>query len=70
MGRQSKKFQMQGLRILRSEAYLPVRRNDERWSITQPFGFAQGHESFGYTQDREPVERPVEWQLDFLQSRH
>jgi hypothetical protein len=31
MGRQSKKLQMQGLRILRSEAYLlPVRRNDER----------------------------------------
>jgi hypothetical protein len=26
----SQKLQMQGLRILRSEAYLPVRRNDER----------------------------------------
>jgi len=25
-----KKLQMQGLRILRNEAYLPVRRNDER----------------------------------------
>jgi hypothetical protein len=30
MGRQSKKRQMQGLRILRNEAYLQVRRNDER----------------------------------------
>ena len=31
--------------------------------ITKPFGFAQGHESFDLTQDRKPVERPVEWQM-------
>jgi hypothetical protein len=29
-GRHSKKLQMQGARILRSEAYIEVRRNDER----------------------------------------
>jgi hypothetical protein len=28
-----------------------------------PFGFAQGHESFDFAQDREPVERLVEWQM-------
>jgi hypothetical protein len=56
MGWQSKKFEMHGLRILRSEAYLPVCPNDERGGVRQPFGFAQGHE-------------PVEWQLDFLRSR-
>ena len=39
LGRQSKKLQMQGLRILRNEAYLPVRRNDERWSVTQQLDF-------------------------------
>jgi hypothetical protein len=31
----------------------------------QPFGFAQGHESFDLAQDRELVER----QMDFLRSR-
>jgi hypothetical protein len=33
-GRHSKKLQMQGARILRSEAYIEVRRNDERRSAT------------------------------------
>ena len=28
-----------------------------------PFGFAQGGESFDSAQDREAVERPVEWQM-------
>jgi hypothetical protein len=28
-----------------------------------PFGFAQSHESFDFAQDREPVERLVEWQM-------
>jgi hypothetical protein len=32
---------------------------------TPPFGSAQGHESFDLVQDRELVERPVEWQMDF-----
>ena len=31
--------------------------------VTQPFGFAQGRESFDFAQDREPVERPVERQM-------
>jgi hypothetical protein len=35
----------------------------------QPFGFAQGRESFDLAQDRELVERPVEWQMGFLRSR-
>jgi hypothetical protein len=30
MGRHSKKLQMQGARILRNEAYIEVRRSDER----------------------------------------
>ena len=29
-GRHSKKLQMQGARVLRNEAYIEVRRNDER----------------------------------------
>jgi hypothetical protein len=52
---------------------------EERSKATQPFdastllsidpelcrrvGFAQGHESFDSAQDREPVERLVEWQM-------
>jgi hypothetical protein len=55
--RQRKKIQMQGAQILRNEAYIKVRCNDEGYSATQPFGFAQG---------REHVER----QMDFLRSRH
>jgi len=37
-------------------------------SETPPFGFAQGHESFDLVQDRELVERPVEWQMGFIRS--
>jgi hypothetical protein len=54
--RQRKKVQMQGAQILRNEAYIEVRCNDEGCRTTQPFGFAQG---------REHVER----QMDFLRSR-
>jgi hypothetical protein len=36
---------------------------EKRPKATQPFGFAQGHESFDFALDREPVERPVEWQM-------
>jgi hypothetical protein len=36
---------------------------------TPPFGFAQGHESFDLAQDRELVERPVEWQMDVIRRR-
>ena len=32
-------------------------------------GFAQGHESFDLAQDREPVERLVEWPFDLAQGR-
>jgi hypothetical protein len=32
--------------------------------ITQPFGFAQGRVSFDFAQDREPVERHLERQMD------
>jgi hypothetical protein len=32
--------------------------------VTLPFGFAQGRESFDFTQDRELVERPVEGHMD------
>jgi hypothetical protein len=60
MRRQRKKIQMQGAQILRNEAYREVRCNDEGCSATQPFDFAQGHESFNLAQDRELVERPVE----------
>jgi hypothetical protein len=73
---------MQGAQILRNEAYIEVRCNDKGCSATQPFGFAQGRESFDFAQDREPAERhverpfgfsqghePVEWQMDFLRSR-
>ena len=35
--------------------------------ITQPRDFAQGHESFDFAQDREPVERLVEWQMGVFQ---
>ena len=56
MRRQRKKIQMQGAQILRNEAYIEVRCNDEGCSATQPFGFAQG---------REHVER----KMDFLRSR-
>ena len=31
--------------------------------VTQPFDLAQGHESFDLAQDRELVERLVEWQM-------
>jgi hypothetical protein len=34
--------------------------------VTQPFGFAQGRESFGSAQDREPVERHIERQMCVL----
>ena len=69
---------MQGAQILRNEAYIEVRCNDQGCSTTPPFGFAQGHESidlvqdrksFDPAQDRELVERPVEWQMDFLRNR-
>jgi hypothetical protein len=34
--------------------------------VAHPFGIAQGHESFDSAQDREPVERHVEWQMGVL----
>ncbi len=41
--------------------------------VERPFGSAQDRESFDLAQDRELVERlverPVEWQVDFLRSR-
>jgi hypothetical protein len=39
LGWQSKKLQMQGVQILRSEAYLVVRRNDEGCSATPQMDF-------------------------------
>jgi hypothetical protein len=50
-----------------------LRRELSRTS-TQPFDpeqsrGAQGHESLEHPQDREPVERPVEWPFDFAQGR-
>jgi hypothetical protein len=45
---------------------------DEGNAALRRFDFAQGHESFDFAQDREPVERPfdfaqghelVEWQM-------
>ncbi len=63
--RPRKRIQMQGAQILRNEAYIEVCCNDEGCSATQPLGFAQGRESFDFAQDRELVER----QMDFLRSR-
>jgi hypothetical protein len=60
---------MHGAQILRNEAYTKVRCNDKGCTATQPFGFGQGGESFDLAQDPELVERPVEWQMDFLRSR-
>jgi hypothetical protein len=56
-----------------------IRRKEERSKATPPFdastllsidpelcrrvGFAQGHESFDLAQEREPVERLVEWHM-------
>jgi len=37
--RHSKKLHMQGARILRNEAYIEVRCNDERWSTTPQMDF-------------------------------
>jgi hypothetical protein len=39
MGRHSKKLQMQGAQVLRNEAYIKVRRNDEGCSATQQIEF-------------------------------
>jgi hypothetical protein len=39
--------------------------------LTQPFDFfAQGRESFDFAQDRELVERPVEWQMGVFPQPH
>jgi hypothetical protein len=46
-----------------TEAYGAIRRNEERAKATPSFDFAQDHESFDPAQDREPVERLVEWQM-------
>ncbi|KAF0121912.1 MAG: hypothetical protein FD151_1016, partial [bacterium] len=43
---QSKKLQMQGAQILRSEAYLGVRRNDEGCSATPQMDFLRSHQVF------------------------
>jgi hypothetical protein len=43
---QSKKLQMQGAQILRSEAYLEVRSNDEGCSVTPQMGFLRSHQVF------------------------
>jgi len=53
---------MQGAQILRNEAYREVRLELVEW----PFGFTQGRESFDLAQDRELVER----QMDFLRNHH
>jgi len=58
---------MQGAQILRNEVYREVRCNYKGCSPTRAFGFAQGRESFDLAQDRELVERPVEWPFDFAQ---
>ena len=42
---------------------VPRRRGEVRWKATGPFDFAQGRESFGFAQDREPVEGPVARQM-------
>jgi hypothetical protein len=51
-----------------TEAYGVIRRKpveslqverEERSKATPPFDFAQGRESFGFAQDREPVERQM-----------
>jgi hypothetical protein len=39
MGRHSKMFQLQGAQILRNEAYIEVRRNDEGCSATRQMDF-------------------------------
>jgi len=44
LGWQSKKLQMQGAQILRSEAYLGVRRNDEGYSATPQMDFLRSHQ--------------------------
>jgi len=41
---QSKKLQMQGAQIMRSEAYLQVRRNDEGCSATPQMDFLRSHQ--------------------------
>jgi hypothetical protein len=41
----------------------PRRRGEERSKATPPLDLAQGHESFDFAQDRELVERLVEWQM-------
>jgi len=46
LGWQSKKLQMQGTQILRSEAYLGIRRNDEGCSGTPQMDFLQSHQPF------------------------
>jgi hypothetical protein len=54
-------------RLRRMEQYAaslhPRRRVEERSKATQPFGFAQGHESIDLAQDPEVLEGPVEWQM-------
>ncbi|PIP36521.1 MAG: hypothetical protein COS92_01740 [Desulfobacterales bacterium CG07_land_8_20_14_0_80_52_14] len=40
----AKKLQMQGAQILRNEAYLLVRRNDEGCSATQQMDFLRSHQ--------------------------
>ncbi len=35
---------MQGAQILRNEAYIGVRRNDEGYSATQQMGFLRSHQ--------------------------
>ena len=43
-GWQSKKLQMQGAQILRNEAYLVVRRNDEGCRATPQMDFLRSHQ--------------------------
>ncbi|PIU84885.1 MAG: hypothetical protein COS67_10775, partial [Deltaproteobacteria bacterium CG06_land_8_20_14_3_00_44_19] len=45
LGWQSKKLQMQGAQILRSEAYLGIRCNDEGCSATPQVDFLRSHQS-------------------------
>jgi len=52
-----------------SEKAINETAKEKSQDATSPFGFAQGHESFGLARDRELVERlferPVEWQTHF-----
>ncbi|RLB23675.1 MAG: hypothetical protein DRG76_03565 [Deltaproteobacteria bacterium] len=51
--RHSKKLQMQGVRALSNEAYLAVRRNDERRSACLPCGARQATPQMDFLRSRQ-----------------